>query len=80
MKPMILSIALFAAVVGGSLFAQNAEARGPRWGYGGVSVQVGGNRAYRPYYGGYYRPYNYGYYRNGGGYYRRGVSVQVGGF
>lgn len=71
MKPFMLSIALLAAVVGGTLFAQNAEARGPRRGYGGVGVYVGGNRAYRPYYGGYNRPYYGGYNRSYYGAYNR---------
>ena len=91
MKPFMLSIAVLAAVVGGTLFAQNAEARGPRRGYGGVGVYVGGNRAYRPYYGVYNRTYYGGYNRKYyGGYYSRtynyygypyvgpGVRVHVG--
>ena len=69
MKRFILSIAVIAVMLVGSLAAPStAEARGWRGGYGrayyGGYGYGGYGYGYRPYYGGYYgyRPYYGGYY------------------
>ena len=83
MKRIILSIAVMAAMLVGSLAVPStAEARpwrggygyyGPRAYYGGYGYgyrpYYGGYYGYRPYYGGYAYPrYNYGYPGYYGGY------------
>jgi hypothetical protein len=76
MKRLILSIAVIAALLIGSLAVPStAEARpGYRGGYGyyapraaygygyGYRPYYGGYYGYRPYYGGYYAPRYYNYY------------------
>jgi hypothetical protein len=80
MKRFILSIAVIAAMLIGSLaMPGTAEAR--PWGWrGGYGRAYYGGYGYRPYYGGYYggygyRPYYGGYY---GGYYPRYYSGYYG--